>query len=155
MRGTYYRASCLHHGVRRGSRPIEAAPEARPCGGLGQPPKPAYPHPPANLRQLALASAGQIRPVTWRQGTKATRGNPTAAMASQFLARLAPARHPRRPRPGVHHHDQDRPKSPCAGMTLYQVLHELQIVLALILGACPLCTQPLTLDGLAAALAGT
>ena len=29
-------------------------------------------------------------------------------------------------------------------MTLYQVLHELQIVLALILGACPLCCQPLT-----------
>ena len=40
-------------------------------------------------------------------------------------------------------------------MTLYQVLHELQIVLALILGACPLCCQPLTLDRLAAALAGT
>ena len=38
-------------------------------------------------------------------------------------------------------------------MTLYQVLHELQIVLALILGACPLCTQPLTLARLAAALA--
>ena len=35
-------------------------------------------------------------------------------------------------------------------MTLYQVLHELQIVLALILGACPLCRQPLTLDRLAA-----
>jgi hypothetical protein len=34
-------------------------------------------------------------------------------------------------------------------MTLYQVLHELQIVLALILGACPLCCQPLTLDRLA------
>ena len=29
-------------------------------------------------------------------------------------------------------------------MTFYQVLHELQIVLALILGACPLCCQPLT-----------
>ena len=29
-------------------------------------------------------------------------------------------------------------------MTLYQVLHQLQIVLALILGACPLCCQPLT-----------
>jgi hypothetical protein len=28
-------------------------------------------------------------------------------------------------------------------------------VLALILGACPLCTQPLTLDRLSAALAGT
>jgi hypothetical protein len=27
-------------------------------------------------------------------------------------------------------------------MTLYQVLRELQIVLALILGACPLCCQP-------------
>jgi hypothetical protein len=40
-------------------------------------------------------------------------------------------------------------------MTLYQVLHELQIVLALILGACPLCTQPLTLDRLAAALTPT
>ncbi len=40
-------------------------------------------------------------------------------------------------------------------MTLYQVPHEPQIVLALILGACPLCTQPVTLDRLAAALAGT
>jgi hypothetical protein len=40
-------------------------------------------------------------------------------------------------------------------MTLYQVLHELQIVLALILGACPLCCQPVTLDRLSAALAGT
>ena len=29
-------------------------------------------------------------------------------------------------------------------MSLYQVLRELQIVLALILGACPLCRQPLT-----------
>ena len=36
-------------------------------------------------------------------------------------------------------------------MTLYQVLHELQIVPALILGACPLCSQPLTPDRLAAA----
>ena len=40
-------------------------------------------------------------------------------------------------------------------MTIYQVLHELQIVPALILGACPLCCQPLTLHRLAAALAGT
>jgi hypothetical protein len=31
-------------------------------------------------------------------------------------------------------------------MTLYQVLHELQIVLAVILGACPLCHQPVTSD---------
>jgi hypothetical protein len=60
-----------------------------------------------------------------------------------------------RPGPGVLHPAAHRPKSPCAGMTLYQVLRELQIVLALILGACPLCCQPLTLDRLAAALAGT
>jgi hypothetical protein len=40
-------------------------------------------------------------------------------------------------------------------MSLYQVLRELQIVLALILGACPLRCQPVTLDRLAAALAGT
>jgi len=40
-------------------------------------------------------------------------------------------------------------------MTLYQVLRELQIVLAVILGACPLCRQPLTPGRLAAALAGT
>jgi len=40
-------------------------------------------------------------------------------------------------------------------MTLYQALHELQIVLALILGACPLCTQPITPDRLTAALAAT
>jgi hypothetical protein len=40
-------------------------------------------------------------------------------------------------------------------MTLYQVLHELQLVLALILGACPLCTQPITLGRLAAPPAKT
>jgi hypothetical protein len=40
-------------------------------------------------------------------------------------------------------------------MTLYQVLRELQLVLAVILGACPLCRQPVTLDRLAAALTGT
>ena len=40
-------------------------------------------------------------------------------------------------------------------MSLYQVLHELQMVPTLILGACPLCCQPVTLDRLAAALAET
>ncbi len=61
-------------------------------GGPGRPPKPAYPAPPANLRQLAIASADQIQQITWRQGTKATRGNPAAAMTSCFLAiRVRPA----------------------------------------------------------------
>jgi len=40
-------------------------------------------------------------------------------------------------------------------MTLYQVLRELQLVLAVIPGACPLCRQPVTLGRLAAALEGT
>jgi hypothetical protein len=40
-------------------------------------------------------------------------------------------------------------------MTLHQVLRELQIVLAVILGACPLCHQTVTLDRLAAAMART
>jgi hypothetical protein len=40
-------------------------------------------------------------------------------------------------------------------MTLYQVTRELQIVLALILGACPLCHQPLTQGQLTATLTPT
>jgi SRSO17 transposase len=61
-------------------------------GGPGRPPKAAYPGTPANLRQLAIAHADKIQPVTWRQGTKATKGNPTASMTSHFLAiRVRPA----------------------------------------------------------------
>ena len=70
----------------------DAVPQARPYRGRGQPPKPAYPHPPATLRQLALAAADQARPVTWRQGTKTGKDNPGAAMTSCFLAiRVRPA----------------------------------------------------------------
>jgi SRSO17 transposase len=71
----------------------EAAPAAPARhGGPGRPAKPAYPQPPANLRALAIANAGKIRPVTWRQGTKKTRGNPDALMTSHFLAiRVRPA----------------------------------------------------------------
>ena len=69
-----------------------AVPQARPYGGLGQPPKPAYPRPPATLRTLALAHAPEVRPVTWRQGTKTSPGNPEAAMTGCFLAiRVRPA----------------------------------------------------------------
>jgi SRSO17 transposase len=74
------------------AHPAKAIPKTKPYGGRGQPPKPAYPDPPANLRQLAIAHAGQTGPVTWRQGTKATRGNPEAAMTSCFAAiRVRPA----------------------------------------------------------------
>ena len=65
----------------------DAQPQARSLGGgPGRPPKPACPTPPGNLRQLAIACAGQIQQVTWRCGTKATKGNPDAAMTSHFLA---------------------------------------------------------------------
>jgi hypothetical protein len=40
-------------------------------------------------------------------------------------------------------------------MTLYQVLRELQLVLTVILGTCPLCSQPVTLARLEAALFAT
>jgi SRSO17 transposase len=61
-------------------------------GGPGRPPRPAYPGPPVNLRKLAIAHAGHVQPVTWRQGTKATNGNPDAAMTSWFVAiRVRPA----------------------------------------------------------------
>jgi SRSO17 transposase len=74
------------------AHPAGALPQARAYRGLGQPPKPEYPAPPATLRELAIASADQVRPVTWRQGTRATRGNPDAAMTSHFLAiRVRPA----------------------------------------------------------------
>jgi SRSO17 transposase len=73
--------------------PGDAQPVTRSLGGgPGRPPKPAYPAPPVNLRQLAIASADQAQQVTWRQGTKATKGNPVAAMTSCFLAiRVRPA----------------------------------------------------------------
>jgi hypothetical protein len=37
------------------------------------------------------------------------------------------------------------PKSPCAGLTLYAVLRELQLLLAVWTGACHTCRQPLLL----------
>src|SRR5437764_9146718 len=74
------------------ARPRDAVPEMMAYGGRGRPSVPRYRAKPANLRQLALASAGQIRPVTWRQGTKASHGNADAAMTSWFLAiRVRPA----------------------------------------------------------------
>ncbi len=102
----YGDATCFRLGLdARGWRYVAAvkgttsayAGDARPVtrslgGGPGRPPKPAYPAPPAHLRQLAIASADHIQQVTWRQGTKATKGNPAASMTSCFLAiRVRPA----------------------------------------------------------------
>jgi SRSO17 transposase len=72
--------------------PRHAVPETMAYGGRGRPPVPRYRAKPRSLRQLALASADKTQPVTWRQGTKATRGNPDAAMTSHFVAiRVRPA----------------------------------------------------------------
>src|SRR4051812_49927602 len=58
------------------------------------------------------------------------------------LVRLAPARHPGHRRPAVPHPVADQPKSGCAGLSLYAVLHELQALLATWTGTCTLCGQP-------------
>nr|WP_158074110.1 transposase [Micromonospora sp. CB01531] len=74
-----------HHG--------DAVPVTPPYTGRGRPPKPAYPDPPATFKDLVLA-AGQAsaRQVTWRQGSRRTKTNPTAAMRSHFLRlRIRPA----------------------------------------------------------------
>jgi SRSO17 transposase len=74
------------------ARPHDAVPATMAYGGIGRPSVPRYRTAPASLRQLAIAHADQIRQVTWRQGTKATRGNPAASMTSWFLAiRVRPA----------------------------------------------------------------
>jgi SRSO17 transposase len=74
------------------ARPAGAVPQALAYGGTGRPSVPRYRSAPASLRQLAIASADQVAPVTWRQGTKTTRGNPDAAMTSHFAAiRVRPA----------------------------------------------------------------
>ena len=74
------------------ARPHDAVAETMAYGGRGRPSVPRYRTAPVSLRQLALASADEVRPVTWRQGTKTAKDNPAAAMTSHFLAiRVRPA----------------------------------------------------------------
>jgi SRSO17 transposase len=73
--------------------PGDAVPEQPAYSGRGRPPALRYPQGPSNLRALVLA-AGQraSRQVTWRQGSKKTKGNPTAKMRSRFMVlRVRPA----------------------------------------------------------------
>jgi SRSO17 transposase len=73
--------------------PADAQPVTPAYCGRGRRPVPAYPDKASNLRQLAIAAGRRAcRQVTWRQGTKATKGNPTAKTRSRFLAiRIRPA----------------------------------------------------------------
>lgn len=74
------------------ARPQDAVPDAWPYSGFGRPSVPRYRTAPLSLRLLAIGHADQVQQVTWRQGTKATKGNPTAAMTSHFVAiRVRPA----------------------------------------------------------------
>src|SRR3954453_15661044 len=59
------------------------------------------------------------------------------------LHRLAPARHPGHRRPAVPHPAAQRPKSGCAGLSLYAVLHQLQALLATWTGTCIVCGHPI------------
>ena len=73
--------------------PADAQPVTAPYTGRGRPPTPSYPDKPSTFKQLALAAGRRAaRQITWRQGTKATKGNPTAKIRSRFLAiRIRPA----------------------------------------------------------------
>src|SRR3982751_2910323 len=55
------------------------------------------------------------------------------------LRRLAPPRHPGHRRPVVPHPAAHRPKSGCAGLSLYAVLQDLQALLATWTGTCIVC----------------
>jgi SRSO17 transposase len=76
------------------AHPGEALPAAPPrTPGRGRPPAVRYLDKPASIKDLALAAGpAATKPVTWRQGTKTSPENPTAAMASRFLTlRVRPA----------------------------------------------------------------
>ncbi len=73
--------------------PADTAPVAPAYSGRGRPPVPRYRDDPSNLTALALAAGRRgLRRTTWRHGTRKNPRNPTAAMASRFLAlRVRPA----------------------------------------------------------------
>ena len=73
--------------------PGDAGPHRPPYGGRGRTPEPRYAGKAGNLRDLVLAAGrAGLRRVTWRQGSKKTKGNPTAKMCSRFTAvRVRPA----------------------------------------------------------------
>jgi SRSO17 transposase len=75
------------------AHPGAATPTRPPYGGRGRPPSVRYLDAPSNLRDLALAAGrSTLKTVTWRHGTRATKGNPTAKLRARFLAiRVRPA----------------------------------------------------------------
>ncbi len=67
--------------------PVDAVPTVVPASGRGRPSKPRYRGPASNLKALALtAGRDACTEVTWRTGTRRSRGNPEAQMRSHFVA---------------------------------------------------------------------
>ncbi|MFF4621984.1 transposase [Nonomuraea jabiensis] len=71
----------------------DVVPETVPYSGNGCRPVAKYRSAPSSLRELALAAGrSSLRQVSWRQGTKKSKSNPTATMRSRFLVlRVRPA----------------------------------------------------------------
>jgi SRSO17 transposase len=83
--------------------------------------------------------AGQD-PLADRTRLPRTQDRPRAGpLRGPHLRRLAPPRHLGHRRLAVPHHPASRPKSGCAGLSLYAVLHELQALLATWTGVCIVC----------------
>ena len=66
-------------------------------GGPGRPPKPAYPAPPVNLRQLAIANADQIQPGDLAAGHQGHQGQPCRRHDQPLPGDPGPPRQPRHP----------------------------------------------------------
>ncbi len=65
-----------------------------------------------------------------------------APLRGPHMGRLVPPRHPGHRRPAVCHPAAEQPKSGCAGLSLYAVLHELPALLATWTGICMVCGHP-------------
>jgi hypothetical protein len=93
---------------------------------------------------IDLAELVRLAKIRWRiehdyRECKTARPGP---LRGPHLRRLAPPRHPGHRRPAVPHPAADQPKSGCAGLSLYAVLHELQTLLATWTGTCTVCGHP-------------
>ncbi|PSK66463.1 hypothetical protein B0E53_01559 [Micromonospora sp. MH33] len=75
------------------AHPADAVPVTPAYSGRGRPPRPAYPDPPATLKDLVLATGRETaRQTTSRRGSRRSKTNPTGAMRSHFLRlRIRPA----------------------------------------------------------------
>src|SRR6266540_3821685 len=85
--------------------------------------------------QVALAGGARLSRAQGRVGVGPLRG--------ALLAGLAPSRDAGVGRPCVRALGAAGPKSPCVGLTTFQVLRELQLLVAGWAGACPLCLRRL------------